>query len=349
MKKSLLAVAVAAALPAAAFAQTNVQLYGIADGGVAVVDRGTNVSNGFHVASGIQSTSRWGIRGTEDLGGGLKAVFNLENGYRLDTGESDASDARPAGLFQRRAVVGLAGGFGQVVLGRDYTSGFSAWGTTDIMGYGLFGNQLTYTANAGGITTRASNGIHYVSPTFGGLTVRAFYATGERDTAPKSLGNGMGAAAIYMGGPLRLQGFYQQFKVAQGTGTGTDKQYGLGGGFDFGGFRVVASYGEVDPVGDNNKTKSFSIGAGIKVGVGEILVQGIQIKRQSAGTDPKGTALGLAYVHPLSKRTNLYATIGTTRNNSTGTFVMRGSDVAFAPAQAGDDPKGFAFGIRHTF
>ncbi|MGD9944007.1 MAG: porin [Burkholderiaceae bacterium] len=350
MKKSLLAVAVAAALPAAAFAQTNVQLYGIADAGIAVIDRGSNLSNSFRVESGMQSTSRWGIRGTEDLGGGLNAVFNLENGYSIDTGASDASSA---GLFQRRAVVGLSGGFGTVLLGRDYTAGFTAWGVTDIMGYGLFGNQLTYTASAGGITTRGQNGIYYTSPVFGGLTVRAFYQTGERETDPKSLGNGMGASVVYMGGPLRLQGFYQQFKVSDGTptGTGNQKEYGLGGGFDFGGFRVVAAYGEADPIGANNKVKSFSVGAGIKVGVGEILVQGIQIQRDIAsGTKPKGTALGLAYVHPLSKRTNLYATIGQTRNNSAGNFVLRGSGAPVgAPGAVGDDPKGLALGIRHTF
>ncbi len=143
MKKSLIAVAVAAALPTIALAQTNVTLYGIADGGIGMQDRGGNAKSAIVVSSGTQSTSRFGIRGTEDLGGGMKATFNFESGIRADTGLGSPSNA---GLdFSRRSVVGLEGSFGSVLLGRDYTPGFSAGGATDVMGYGLYGNYLGYT------------------------------------------------------------------------------------------------------------------------------------------------------------------------------------------------------------
>jgi len=366
MKKSLLAVAVAAALPVAAFAQTNVTLYGIADVGVGMNDTdGPGTDNFMVVNSGYQSTSRWGIRGSEDLGGGLKAIFNVEAGIDMDTGIVDdqaaSGIAHGPGYFSRRSVVGLAGGFGEVRLGRDYTTGFSAAGQTDIMGYGLFGNWLAYTAGAGGITTRASNGIWYTSPAFGntkcmagptpdcpafggGLTVTGFYTTGETNVDPNEAGDGWGLAVVYKGGPLVAQIYYQELNDAAGD---AKKEMGLGGGWNFGAFRVTAAYGTTEtPAGVD--TDGASLGVGIKLGAGELLGQAIQIKRDVAG-DPKATILGLAYVHPLSKRTNLYATYGMARNNAAGSFSMLASDNSVAAGAVGADPKGFAVGVRHMF
>lgn len=344
MKKSLLAVAVAAALPAAAFAQTNVTLYGIADVGMGMLDNDAPGGDStMFVESGVQSTSRVGIRGTEDLGGGLKAMFNIEHGMQYDDGTSDANGA---GMWQRRAVVGLSGSWGEVRLGRDYTSGFSAAGATDIMGYGLYGNWLTFTAGSGGITTRASNGIHYTSPAIaGGLSIRGFYSFGHSAAeTPDNKPDGYGLAGVYQGGPLVAQLYYQELNDAVGDAT---KQMGLGGGWNFGMFRVTGAYGQSEtPAGV--KTKAFGVGGGVKLGAGEFLAQVIQLERDVAG-DPKGTAWGLAYVHPLSKRTNLYATYGSTRNNSAGAFPVMGSDQMVGAAAAGSDPSAFAVGVRHMF
>ena len=355
MKKSLLAVAVAAALPAAAFAQTNVTLYGILDAGVGMVDPdGPGSKSSMVVNSGYQSTSRWGIRGAEDLGGGLRATFNIEAGIDVDTGITDdqngAGTAHSAGYFQRRSVVGLAGGWGEVRFGRDYTPAFSAAGAGDVMGYGLFGNWLAFTAGAGGITTRGSNGLHYTGA-FSGITVRAMYAEGEGTTsATKDSGDAWGLSAVYAGGPLTLLGYYQEVNAAGAApGDATTKQMGVGGGWNFGAFRVTANYGMADPDG-GQETTALGVGVGVKLGAGELLAQAIQIERDAAaGADPKGTVFGIAYVHPLSKRTNLYATYGMTRNNSTGTFPVLASDNQVAPSAAGADPSGFAVGIRHVF
>ncbi len=361
MKKTLLAVAVAAALPAAAFAQTNVTLYGIADIGVGMLDNDAPGGDStMFVESGVQSTSRVGIRGTEDLGGGLKAMFNIEHGMQYDDGTSDANGA---GMWQRRAVAGLSGSFGEVRFGRDYTTGFSAMGATDVMGYGLYGNWLTFTAGAGGIQTRASNAIWYTSPAFGntkcmaapaptecnafsgGLTVTGFYSFGHTGAeTPDNKPDGYGLATVYRGGPLVAQLYYQELNDALGDAT---KQMGLGGGWNFGMFRLTGAYGQSEAT-TGVKTKAFGLGGGVKVGAGEFLAQVIQIERDVAG-DPKGTAWGLAYVHPLSKRTNLYATYGSTRNNSTGAFPVMGSDQMVGAAAAGSDPSAFAVGVRHMF
>ena len=349
MKRSLFVLGVAGVFSSSAFAATsNVDIYGVMN--ISIED--TNASNVDMQVTDRQS--RIGFKGSEDLGGGLKAIWQIEQAISASPGGQDGVGG--GALGNRPTFVGLSGGFGTVLLGRDYTPGFTAGGVTDLMGYGLWGNWLTYTVvgalsgNNHGIQTRASNGIHYVSPAIaGGLRIRAMYSTGERDVAPKSAGNVMALAATYAAGPLSAQAYYQQFKRAVGTDAVSDKQMGLGAGYNFGMFRLTASYAVADPSGDNNKHTGISIGAGVKVGVGEVLVQGIQQKVATGGTEPKSTTIGVAYVHPLSRRTNVYATYGQTRNNTTGNFALRGADETIAPNAVGNDPKAFSVGVRHTF
>ncbi|MBW7924981.1 MAG: porin [Burkholderiaceae bacterium] len=372
MKKTLLAVAVAAALPAAAFAQTNVTLYGIADAGVGWQDNDVDGQDGSLVVnSGYNSTSRFGIRGTEDLGSGLKATFNLEGGVQFDTGRSDADIPSRAAFWNRRAVVGLAGGFGEVRFGRDYTPAFSSAGSTDIMGYGLLGNWLTFTVQ-GGIETRANNGVHYTG-TFSGITIRAVYADGEQpktrvggiETVDGASGDIWGLSAAWAGGPLTVQGYYQEVNTRASTtapitsGGDSVKQMGVGAGYNFGAFRLALNYGIADA--DNGTTvtamrgdkfQGLGLGAGVKLGTGELLAQIMQFKVDNAANglrDPKAKGFGLAYIHPLSKRTNLYATYGMMRNNSNASFALLASDVAVGSGALGSDPQGFAVGIRHLF
>ena len=136
MKKSLLALAVAASLPAIAQAQTNVTLYGIADAAVEYVrfDDGANTTNDVRVTNGVWSGSRVGLQGSEDLGGDLRGIFNFEHRISIDTGTQTNAGVSQTGTsatgnpvnsvtgsFWQQSYVGLAGGFGEVRLGRDYT------------------------------------------------------------------------------------------------------------------------------------------------------------------------------------------------------------------------------------
>src|SRR5690606_1511471 len=103
---------------------------------------------------------------------------------------------------------------------------------------------------------------------------------------------------------------------------------------------------------DVDEMQAIGLGVGLKLGTGELLAQVIQIDGDSATAglrDPDATVFGLAYVHPLSKRTNLYATYGMARNNTTGNFAVLASDNAAPAGAAGADPQGFAVGIRHLF
>ena len=220
------------------------------------------------------------------------------------------------------------------------------------MGYTVVGALGLHGNPNHGIETRASNSIQYWTPNMGGLQIKAMWSFGERTAAPTRGGDLMGVSGVYSGGPLTLQAYYQQLKRLDvpGTGTTNNNQYGIGAGYNFGAFRLTASYAVADPSGNANKHSGFSVGAGVKVGVGEILGQVIQQKiATGASTEPKSTTIGVAYVHPLSRRTNVYATFGTTRNNAAGNFALRASDETVAPLATGNDPKAFGVGVRHTF
>lgn len=117
MKKSLLALVALGAFAGAAHAQSSVTLYGIIDEGFIF----NNNAKGVHLyglSSGVMQGSRWGMRGTEDLGGGLKALFVLENGFNVNTGGLGQGGLE----FGRQAYVGLSSGFGTLTMGRQYDS-----------------------------------------------------------------------------------------------------------------------------------------------------------------------------------------------------------------------------------
>lgn len=356
MKKSLLALAVLGAFAGAAAAQTNVTMYGIADAGIGMADSdglagSSTADSAVTVFSGVQSTSRFGVRGSEDLGGGLKATFNIEAGVNWDTGAADSV------FWQRRAVVGLASSWGEVRLGRDYTPGFLAGGVGDVMGYGLFGNWLTFTAQGTptgyptgvgvyGVTTRASNGLHYTG-SFGGVTIRAMYATGSQgaeDYSGNNVGDMYGLSGVYAAGPLSVAAYWQQTDFGA---LGDGQQYGIGGQYNMGMFRVGLNYGaaEADNLADHT---GWAVGVGMKVGSGEILAQYIQQELDNAAGS-EAQSIGLAYVHPLSKRTNLYATYGQLDNKNGAQFGLRYSQSVVGAGAVDRDPKAFAVGIRHMF
>lgn len=356
MKKSLIAAAVFAALPALAQAQTNVTMYGIADISVNMVDRGDNSRSALFVDSGGMSTSRWGVRGSEDLGGGLKAVFQFEAGVGVDTGANDGA------FWQRTAQVGLQGGFGTIKLGRGYTPAFRTYGTWDAMSYGLFGNLLAATAGAGQASTRFSNAIMYDSPSFGGLQVLAAYSTGEASSEQlkREAGQGFDIALQYKGGPLNVGAYFQQINNTPALSTPpadvlSSDRMGIGAGYQFGSFKLVGGYSQnsTEQVGGGDfDVEVFSIGGIMKLGTGSLHAQYISIDPD--GNDNDGQVFGIAYVHPLSKRTNLYAHIGIANNDdaapAAGAAQLWGSGYSYsADGAPGSDLRGFGVGVRHVF
>lgn len=366
MKKAIVAVLALSAAAPIKFVQAQspaaplgVVMYGIVDAGLEYGRYSAGATGGsghaLRVSPGIHSNSRFGVRGTEDLGAGLRGIFNLEMGFHPDDG-SFITNAAPSIGFGRRAWVGIEGGFGQLALGRDYVPGHYVRFNNDLMSYGLYGNLLASTRAAG---TRINNGVYYLSPSFGGLRLRAAGGAGsEQFVEPRSAGRYAGLGLEYTQGPMFAAAAYERrFEVfpANATSTGHTNDFGAGAKYNIGAVTLTAGFWRNDPVGPNTATNGSSravwAGVGIKLGRGDLLLQGVQTRIDVAtGVDPKATTYGLGYVYPLSRRTNLYAAYGGVRNNAAAAFgLMNGSVAVPAGGGRGSDPIGVAVGVRHFF
>lgn len=337
MKCKTLAAALLSSLPLFAHAQSNVQIYGVMDAAIAVEDTDApGESSRTVINSGNQSSSRIGFRGTEDLGNGLKALFNIEAGVALDTGAADSN------LFGRRAVVGLQGAFGTLTVGREYSPIAAVAAATDILGQGLYGSNLSAFAT-NRLTRRLANSVNYKSNAAGGFTVNAAYSTGERSVDPS--GDLMGVSLEYKNGGLYLGGGYHQLER---LATGDDKEWGVGAGYTFGAFEIKGNYLVADQTGANNEYKNANIGAAYTTGPSKFFLNFQQQKNENGA---KGNTVSLAYTYALSKRTNIYTTYAQLRNNGRGSFGITSSSVTLAPPATalGADPRVFNVGVRHTF
>jgi predicted porin len=334
-----LAVTFAAATPLFAAAQTNVQLYGIMDAAVSSQNVGGPEGRTTVINSGNQSSSRFGFRGTEDLGNGLKAMFNLEAGASIDTGAGDSA------LFGRRAVVGLEGAFGSLTLGREYSPIASVAAATDAFGQGFYGSNLSaFTTNR--LTRRLSNSVNYKSSSWNGLKLLAAYSAGEVTTANTPSGDLKGVGVEYTLGGLYLGAAYH---VINRVPADEDKESAIGAAYKFdqlGGFEIKANYMAADREG-SAKYKQANLGGSMPFGAHRVYANYQQQKQGNA----KGNSWALAYTYSLSKRTNLYASYASLNNNSSGVFGLSSSSVTIAPAATalGKDPDVFSLGLRHAF
>jgi predicted porin len=379
-------------VPVLAQAQTNVTLYGRVDAAVGQESRGTsatgvNGGSAISLLSGVQSSNRWGVRGSEDLGGGLKAIFNLEGGFDADVGRGLANPTgsntgtgtgsnlnNNGGLdFRRRSVVGLEGGFGTLVFGRDYDPLFRVLLGADNLGLGHYANVHTVFGTGYGV--RIDNGIHYVSPNLGGIQARVAYGLSENfagtaQTAlvpsttttaliaanagsAKNTGRAVSFALEYSAGPLYAGLGYRANTVNSAAGVGfvpntaTNKYTSAGARYNFGAFAINAGIGRNDPFGAGNNVKSFWVGGDVQAGPGRLHAQLGSMKNEVGGG--KASAIGITYNYPLSKRTNAYATLGQVRNNVGAGFALGTSSTGVTPAGLGADPRGIAFGVGHNF
>ena len=201
MNQRALFAAIAVLATGGACAQTNVQIYGVMDAGIEHVTNASAAGGDVtKVYSGGANNSRLGFRGSEDLGGGLKAVFNLESGLLIDTGSFDGA------LFRRQANVGLEGKFGRVVIGRSFTTVYDFVNPFDPMGYAPryswipTGNGTL--SNKYGMTTGFDNMVKYQGQ-FDKLKVGASYGAGEV-AGNAADGRKFAAGAAYELGPLRF-------------------------------------------------------------------------------------------------------------------------------------------------
>jgi predicted porin len=353
--RTVAVLAAAAAAACGANAQSSVQIYGIMDAGVMTSDTGApGDKSKLEVSTGNQAGTRLGFRGTEDLGGGLKAVFHLEMGIANDTG-TILTFGQPASIvFGRKSVVGLQSRYGDVYLGRDYTP---AWWTifqTDRFRFGLPG---TTSVSSGVVETRANNGIFYHSPVMGGFRTRLAYTLGSESATAREAGRLAGIQLEYRANKLLVTGTVQnRHDLVPGSTTAVAslKERGAGVEYDFGRFVVSSGFWRTDPVtataGATDKSRAVWLGASMPVGAGEFKAQ---VTRTSVDVFGRGSGhavtAGVAYVHHLSKRTHVYGGVGTVRNDSNTRLPLNVGTVRVGGSVFGADPRAALVGVRHDF
>ncbi len=344
MKKSLPAFAALVAISSAAYAQSSVTLFGVLDAAARQVKNGSAGSQ-KQLASGSNATSRFGLRGVEDLGGGLRAAFHLESGINLDTATTDAK------FWGRRATASLAGGFGELRLGRDYTPAayntfIDEFGIVGVGSRGIFSYGSGSTLGSAATTVlRVDNSVGYFLPAAGGLYGHLQVAAGEGVVGNKHIGGRIG----YAGGPVNVGIAYG--KTELGGTTPDFKNYNLMFNYRLGAATLYTLYDVKD--WSPRKTQDLSVGVGIVVGVGEIKA-GYTRADRSGGPAGSGfanaddsTRLGVGYLHNLSKRTAMYTTYGRVTNKGAAR-----SSVLYAPPTGmlgGQTSTGFEAGVRHLF
>jgi predicted porin len=342
MKKSLLALAVFGAFAGAASAQSNVTIYGVVDAGI-TRETGGAAGSVWKLATGVQSGNRIGFKGTEDLGGGLKANFTLENGFDTDTGA-----LRQGGrLFGRQAFVGLSGGFGAVNLGRQYNPLFVALDSVDPFGTGLTGAS-TNLMNPSAV--RTDNAITYTTPGMGGFTANALYGLGEVP-GDRSKARTYGLSVGYANGPINAVLAYDNVNNGSATTalTNTTKLTLLGGTYNFGVATAhLAFESEKNDLGAD--FRDWMVGVSAPVGAGNVMASFIKKQdRSSAPVSAGAKQYALGYTYAMSKRTNLYTSYARITNDSgAANFVGDASSGGSAPA-AGSNSSAFTVGVRHKF
>jgi len=330
MKKSLIALAVFAA-SGASFAQSSVTLYGIADaylGRTTTTDKPSQVG----ITNGGISGSRFGFKGSEDLGGGLTANFLLEQGFDIDTGTTTAGQG-----FSRQSYVGFSGGFGEVKLGKMWSAYDDISGAANASFDSVFAPVSNVWLSTG-YNANPSNGVYYASPSMSGFSGAASYAFGENKGTSVDATNVSAIHVKYEAGPLFVGVGYQKETTQNGTTTALSTALNsknftrLNATYDFGVAKALVGFGRVN-AGDQT-TNEWSLGADVPVSAALTVSGGIARSTDNFSGDAVRKGYGLAASYALSKRTNVY----TGYQSSTKTLAGTDTDVTT-----------LGLGVKHTF
>lgn len=317
MKKTMLVAAGLVAMAAGAQAQSTVQLNGLVDVYAGSMRMAGDAKSKSVVGNSGMTTSWWGMQGSEDLGGGLKASFNFGGFLRPDTGSS----GRFAGdnLFSRDANVGISGGFGTVTGGRGKAPNFLPTILFNPMGDSFTFSPLVLHANVPlfngtgwAATTPADTGwssqIVYSSPKVGGLSANVHYQL--IDVAGASGKKDVGFNLLYGAGPLALTAFWERAQLSNPNpaalaGGATKTDWMVGGSYDAQVAKGFMTYGQASSDLTTVKAKTLSLGVSAPLSASGKLLLAYANTKVTAGN--KRDTLTVGYDHFLSKRTDVYA------------------------------------------
>lgn len=382
MQKKIIALTIAGLASTAAFAQSNVTIYGVADATFdSIKTSGTNIEPRHNRIS--TNSSILGFKGAEDLGNGLKAVFQFESAVGFDAGGALNT--------LRDSYVGVAGGFGTIVAGNltGPTRAFGAAvdvnaGATGISAnsgiIGKFGGLLQgVTTDANGnvagtacgrsatcastFDTRWKNAIAYISPNFGGFTVIGAYVANENKKGGANGANtyGYDVGAKYEGGPVFVGLSYNRANVDNNGLIATlpgaaatlrnieASDLRLAGSFDAGVVKItgLAERVKVSATGFSETQKVYGLGAIVPVSANGKVTTQYYVARDISGTNDTGAKLwSVGYEHSLSKRTILKANYARLANDDLASYQFGVNSNA---ANVGETASGFQVGVRHSF
>ncbi len=348
-------------------AQSSVTLFGVMDLSVRHVQI-QGVGTVDSLASGANQTSRWGLRGTEDLGGGTSASFMLDSTIAGDTGSAGASI--PAGqVFDRQSTLSLANArLGEIRMGRDYQPAWTAMSAFDpFITNGIAGistsTMLSTTAsrainrafgpsstNANPIL-RVSNSLQYIlPPNLGGVYGSLFLAA--REGAANAAGGqtgALGGRVGYASGPVNVTVGTLTTRNTLVSGSNF-YDTSLGGSYDFGLLKLAATHRMMKIESDKQATTMLAVS--VPWGAGTFKASYVHVDQTGATaalSANDANLLGLGYVHDLSKRTALYTTYSRIANKGAATFTVPGGPSLGGTTFSGLRSSGYELGVRHFF
>ncbi len=348
---------------AVAHSQSTVTLYGLLDVAPAVFSRATAADDRMDkLNSDTGSSSRWGLRGSEDLGGGLSVFFNLESPINPKDGTAaggaasgacnaaaGCAAATGAAFWRRNSYVGLKGSFGEITLGRNYTAAvIKQAGTLSATPSGInTGMGLTLLSQGISNDFWNSNQIRYDSPRLGPVDFAVHVALGEGTT-----GRNVGGNVRFLQGPVAVSLSVQKDKNLAGKSVTWTM---LSGSYDFGGFKLHAGADKVDNsdgvVGFVN-SNLWTVGGSFKATPQLTLAAQYWTVKEKVGTSTSSKLLVLNADYALSKRSYLYALFGYADNKDLGIAPLWGNGNFSGAGNvivANDKNNGLAIGIRHVF
>ena len=378
MKLSLPALAALALVAASnpAVAQSNVTLYGSVD--TAFTHLGGTVSqNGVSSGGGGSVGSKFGFKGTEDLGSGMKASFVFESGLETSSGgfgvprSNNNVSSDFSGLFGRRATVSLESSLGEIRLGRDLAASFLNDVIYDpFLTYGVgssvsFPMGIVRDGQSASSLFRVSNAISYFTPKgLGGFSGQLMFAPSETKTANPTTKNGSyaGGRVAFDQGPISVSSSYGYSRQTFSTVplVRSDKSTGnIGGSYDFGVVKAMAEYSRYkslaeNATGANLKTTVYTLGLVAPMGASTFKLgysHGKQRFDAPNASEPSASKLALGYIYSFSKRTSVYTTLARLKNRNGAAFNVGDGGVAGLgnSSSPNSSSTGFDLGINHSF
>ncbi|MBP0598854.1 porin [Herbaspirillum sp. LeCh32-8] len=342
MKKKLLALAAFGVFAGSANAQSSVTIYGVID--MAIQHENNGRASKVALDSGGWYGSRIGFKGTEDLGGGLKANFQLESGFNADDGGMGSSGV----LFNRLSWVGLSGAFGSLNVGRQYAPIFLVADNVDPFDAGMTGGRAGVSTYSGGMLSifgtsfRTSNTVNYTTNNLSGFKGSLAYTFGEA-AGSTTANRAIGLSGAYENGPVYVGAALQRTNDVNGRVA--SKELFIGGTYDF--HVVKAHLGYQKNTSDSNVTtplnnKGWMVGATVPLLGGNVLASYIRSTDNTVATANKGSQWALGYTYDISKRTTLYTSYSRNTNDAN-------ANIGGLAAANGLTDSLFNVGVRHKF